>query len=86
MNEGKLQERNRANLGRRRFSTGLCLGLLTALAGCGGVDEPLSESGVPASGTPKVAEATWDVVPTRAITIAPGESFDLAATLPGTYA
>lgn len=86
MDGRKLQERNRTDLARRRFSTGVCLGLLSALAGCGGVDEPLNDPAGPASGTPKVAEATWDVVPSRAIVIAPGESFDLAATLPGKVA
>ena len=96
MDESKLQERNRTNLARRRFSTGLCLGLLTAVAGCGGGDDapndaatrypvartPKPSTSMPVSGTTKVAPATWEVAPTRTIAIPAGATFDLAATLP----
>ena len=70
MNERNLQERNRTDLARRRFSTGLCVGLLTVLAGCGGSDEP----------------TTWDVVPSRSLSLSPGATFSLAATLPPSVA
>ncbi|MGZ8274565.1 MAG: hypothetical protein ACXWUM_11685 [Burkholderiaceae bacterium] len=92
-----MQERNRTNLARRRFSTGLCLGLLTAVAGCGGTDDAPTDAaptGLPVSSTPKPNTlmtgsstpkvATWDVAPTRAIAIPPGATFDIAATLPPT--
>lgn len=92
MDERKLQERSRTNLARRRLSTGLCLGLLTTLAGCGGsgddllpnVSAPASTpaGGTPGGGTPTVASTTWDVVPNRALAIAAGGTFNLAATLP----
>lgn len=66
MNERNLQEGSRTNLARRQFSTGLCLGLLSVLAGCGGSEE----------------SDTWDVVASRSLALAPGSSFNLAATLP----
>jgi hypothetical protein len=87
MDEVKLQERNRINTARRRLSTGLCLGLLTAVAGCGGSAEaPTAAAGGPASSNPKVAQTTWEVAPSRALAVAPGSSFDLADTLPAKVA
>ena len=70
MNERTLQERNRTDLARRRFSTGLCAGLLVVLAGCGGSGEP----------------DTWDVAPNRSLSLSPGATFNLAATLPASVA
>lgn len=89
MDEGKLQKGNRTNLSRRRFSTGACLGLLAALAGCGGSEDPPTDqvtTALPASPRPQAAPVTWDVVSNRAIAIPPGATFDLAATLPPTVA
>ena len=71
----KLQEGNRIDTTRRRVSAGLCLGLLTTLAGCGGSEEDLI------AGT-----LTWEVVPSRALALAPGASFDLRTTLPASEA
>lgn len=81
MDERKLQERNRPTVTRRRFSVGLCLGLVTTLAGCGGsFEEQPVITGNGAAGKP----AAWDVAPNHALTLPPGATFDLAATLPKT--
>lgn len=98
MDERKLQERNRTNVTRRRLSAGLCLGLLSALTGCGGSTDSIvssSSSSAPPTGSAPGAAApafgapragAWDVAPSHALTLSPGASFDLAATLPPTVA
>jgi hypothetical protein len=68
MNWKTLEGQSLVNTGRRRFAAGLCAGFLTALAGCGG-DDP-------------VAVPDWDVAPAGALRLAPGATFNLAATLP----
>jgi hypothetical protein len=73
MEERKLQEQGLNNPKRRRFSAGMCLSLVTAMAGCGGSTDELLATG---------AGPAWDVVPSRSLSLAPGASFDLAATLP----
>jgi hypothetical protein len=61
--------RRLADPARRRLVAGVCLGLVATLAGCGGSDfvDPA---------------ATWDVVPSRSLTLPPGATFNLATTLP----
>lgn len=73
MDEGKLQVQGLINPTRRRVSAGVCLGLLAALAGCGGSSDELLSTG---------AGPAWDVVPSRSLSLAPGATFDLSATLP----
>jgi hypothetical protein len=80
MNARPLQKRNLTNPARRRFSTGLCLGLLTMVAGCGGSGDDLLSGPTPAGSSPGAEK--WDVVPSRSLTLPPGASFNLAATLP----
>ena len=83
MDAGTMQERNRA-LTRRQFATGLCLGMLSVLPGCGGgVEESPSVAG-PTVGTAR--PLAWDVVPEHTLALAPGETFDLADTLPAAVA
>ena len=85
MDERTLQAKNRPNITRRRFSAGLCLGLLTALSGCGGTTESVADTadGAPgAAGSTFGAPKAWDVVPTHALTLSPGATFNLATTLP----
>jgi hypothetical protein len=55
------------NAGRRRFAAGVCAGMMTVLAGCGG-SEPVADN--------------WDVSPTGSLTLSPGATFNLASTLP----
>jgi len=84
MEERKLQERNRTAISRRRFSAGLCLGIVTTLAGCGGSyeEQPVATVRGPVTFTPK--PAVWEVAPNRSLALPPGATFDLAATLPKT--
>ncbi|HET9024294.1 MAG TPA: hypothetical protein VFN64_06945 [Burkholderiaceae bacterium] len=90
MDERTLQERHLTGVTRRRFSLGVCLGVLTTLAGCGGTfeDLPPDPATEPSAGTSTGTResSSWDVVPNRALSLSAGASFDLAATLPANIA
>lgn len=73
-----LQERNLTDPTRRRFSAGICLGVLAVLAGCGGTEDDLLSTGISNGAAP----GKWDVAPSGALALSRGASFNLAATLP----
>ena len=102
--DGRTLQEGRHGVNRRRFSVGLCLGLLATLAGCGGSSDGVSslvsslnrqtgpgiDTGSKTDSNASIAPSTstgtvptaWDVVPNRALALAAGTTFDLAATLP----
>ena len=84
MEERKLQEKRQTAVSRRRFSVGLCLGLATTFAGCGGSFEEQPVATVRGPVTFGAKPAVWEVAPNHALALPAGTTFDLAATLPKT--